>query len=202
MNQAFEKFKRFISPFGLNDQEFDALVEFIEFVQFKKGDVIMNADEKQKCIYYISNGIVRNFVITRDGEIKTYAFRIENMLVTGYGLHNYKNEHRAKVSVECLQDCDMLKIPLTALRYMEECSVNAHKVGRYLSEEHTMELVEFIIDIDTMSVIERYNKLESIYPNIHQRVSQHIIASYLGITPVHLSNIKKKNLYNNKSNDD
>lgn len=199
MNQAFEKFKHFISPFGLTDNDFSVLVEFIEFVQYKKGDVIMNAGEKQKYIYYISKGIVRNFVISREGEIKTYAFRMENMLVTGYGLHNYKNEHRAKVSIECLQDCDMLKIPLTALKYMEDCSVNAHKVARYLAEAHTMELAEFIIDIDTLSVIERYNKLESTYPNIHQRVSQHIIASYLGVTPVHLSNIKKKSFLNNKT---
>jgi hypothetical protein len=29
------------------------------------------------------------------------------------------------------------------------------------------------------------------FPNIHQRVPQHMIASYLGITAVHLSNVKK-----------
>jgi len=40
--------------------------------------------------------------------------------------------------------------------------------------------------------------LENTFPNIHQRVPQHIIASYLGITPVHLSNIKKRSFISNK----
>jgi len=62
-----------------------------------------------------------------------------------------------------------------------------------------LELVDFIIDIDTLPILERYNNLEKIFPNIHQRVAQHIIASYLRITPVHLSNVKKRNLLLNKT---
>jgi hypothetical protein len=82
---------------------------------------------------------------------------------------------------------------------MEEQSKEAHKVGRYLAETHIIELVEFIIDIDTLPILERYNNLEKTFPNLHQRVPQHIIASYLRITPVHLSNIKKRNLLLSKT---
>jgi hypothetical protein len=53
-------------------------------------------------------------------------------------------------------------------------------------------LVEYIVDIDILTVTERFQKLENIFPNIQQRVPQHIIASYLGITPVYLSKIKKR----------
>ena len=54
-------------------------------------------------------------------------------------------------------------------------------------------MVEFIIENDTKTLIEKYYLLESKFPNIHQRVSQSIIASYLRITPVHLSRIKSSN---------
>jgi hypothetical protein len=40
-------------------------------------------------------------------------------------------------------------------------------------------------------LLERYEELELLFPNIHQRVSQHIIAGYLRISRVHLSRIKK-----------
>lgn len=159
----------------------------------------MKAGEKQGFIYFIDKGIVRNFVLSSEGEVKTYGFRIENMLITGYGIHNYKNENRAKVNVECLEDCELIKIPIQALKFMEEHSKDAHKVARYLAEAHTLELVSFIIDIDTMPVLERYNNLEKIFPNIHQRVPQHIIASYLRVTPVHLSNVKKKSFLLSKT---
>lgn len=199
MDKSFEKFKLYLAPFGLNDNDFDLLVSYCEALQFKKGEVIMKAGEKQSYIYFIVKGIIRNFVHSQEGDIKTYGFRVENMLITGYGLHNYKNDYRAKVNIECLEDCTLIKIPLQALKFMEEHSKEAHKVGRYLAETHIIELVDFIIDIDTLHILERYNNLEKIFPNIHQRVAQHIIASYLRITPVHLSNIKKRNLLLNKT---
>jgi hypothetical protein len=199
MEKSFEKFKLYIAPFGLSDADFDVLVSYCEPMQFKKGDVVMRAGEKQSYIYFIVKGIVRNYVLSQEGEIKTYGFRVENMLITGYGLHNYKNDYRAKVNIECLEDCMLIKIPMQALKFMEEHSKEAHKVGRYLAETHIIELVEFIIDIDTLPILERYNNLEKTFPNLHQRVPQHIIASYLRITPVHLSNVKKRNLLLNKT---
>jgi CRP-like cAMP-binding protein len=199
MEKSFEKFKLYIAPFGLSDADFDVLVSYCEPMQFKKGDVVMRAGEKQSYIYFIVKGIVRNYVLSQEGEIKTYGFRVENMLITGYGLHNYKNDYRAKVNIECLEDCMLIKIPMQALKFMEEHSKEAHKVGRYLAETHIIELVEFIIDIDTLPILERYNNLEKTFPNLHQRVPQHIIASYLRITPVHLSNIKKRNLLLSKT---
>jgi len=200
MDKNFEKFKLYIAPFGLSDANFELLVSYCETIQLKKGDVVMKAGEKQSHIYFIVKGIVRNYVLSQEGEIKTYGFRVENMLITGYGLHNYKNEYRAKVNIECLEDCTLVKIPLQALKFLEEHSKEAHKVGRYLAEAHIIELVDFIIDIDTMPVLERYNNLEKIFPNIHQRVPQHIIASYLRVTPVHLSNVKKRKFLLSKTN--
>ena len=199
MEKNLEKFKLYIAPFGLSDANFDVLVSYCEDIQLKKGEVVMKAGEKQSYIYFIVKGIVRNYVISKEGEIKTYGFRVENMLITGYGLHNYKNDYRAKVNIECLEDCILIKIPLQALKFLEENSKEAHKVGRYLAEAHIIELADFIIDIDTLPILERYNNLEKIFPNIHQRVAQHIIASYLRITPVHLSNVKKRNLLLNKT---
>lgn len=198
MNDYFLQFQRFVAPFGLKDADFDILVQYCELLNFKKGDVVMKAGEKQGFIYFILKGIIRNFVYSQDGEIKTYGFRMENMLITGYGIHNYKKEYRSKVNIDCLEECDMIKIPLAALKFMEDQCTDAHKVARYLAEDHVIELVEFIIDIDTLPIFERYNNLENTFPNIHQRVPQHIIASYLGITPVHLSNIKKRSLISNK----
>jgi len=84
----------------------------------------------------------------------------------------------------------MIKIPLAALKIIEENSSQSQKVARHLAESHVLGLVDFIIDVDTKSLLDRYNNLDNLFPNIHQRVPQHIIASYLGTTPVHLSRLK------------
>ena len=200
MNEQFLQFQQFLAPYGLTGADFDQFIQACEMVHFPKGEIIIRTGIKQNHIYFICKGLVRNYVFTDEGEIKTYGFRVENMLITGYGLHNYKNEHRAKVNIECLEECALIKIPLQALKFLEEHSKEAHKVGRYLAEAHTLELVDFIIDIDTLPILERYNNLEKIFPNIHQRVPQHIIASYLRVTPVHLSNVKKRKFLLSKTN--
>ena len=191
MNQSFNQFKNYISPFGLSDDDFQLITQKCELVSFKKGTVLMNAGERQNYIYFIVKGIIRNFVLTIDGEISTYGFRLENSLITGYGLHNLKDDYKALVSIECLENCEMIKIPLSALKYMEQVSKDAQKVARYLAEAHIIDLVGFIISADTKTLLERYEELELLFPNIHQRVPQHIIAGYLRISRVHLSRIKK-----------
>jgi CRP-like cAMP-binding protein len=191
MNQAFDQFKKFITPFGLNDTDFNQLIQYCEYIHFQKGDVVMKAGEKQHFVFFINKGIIRNYIYKTDGSLSLYGFRMENMLITGYALYNYKDEYRAMLNIECLEACELISIPLEALKYMEQHSTLAHKVARLLAEEHAMELVNYIVDIDTKSLIERYDNLEKNFPNIHQRVPQHMIASYLGITPVHLSNVKK-----------
>ena len=190
MNKYFAQFNAFVAPYGLAETDILQLNQLCEVVSFDKGDIVFKAEVKANYIYFICDGIIRSFVFSENGEIKTYGFRTENMLITGYSLHNYKNEYRSKVSVECLEDCKMIKIPLTALKFMEENSNQAQKVARHLAENHIIELVDFLIDIDTKSLIERFYNLDKKFPNIHQRVPQYIIASYLGTTPVHLSRIK------------
>lgn len=77
----------------------------------------------------------------------------------------------------------MLNEGYEKLRYGE-------KLGRLLAEEYFFIFNEKIQSIYTQTPIERYNSLNKKFSNILQRVTQHHIASYLNITPVHLSRLK------------
>ena len=48
-----------------------------------------------------------------------------------------------------------------------------------------------VIMLMSFSAIKRYEDFEETYPEIIQRVTQKMIASYLGITPETLSKIKR-----------
>jgi CRP-like cAMP-binding protein len=112
------------------------------------------------------------------------------MLVTGYGLHNYNDEYKSLVNVECIEDCEMIIISYTGLHFLEKSFKEGHIIARFLAETHAIELVKFRISLDTKSLMERYEELGQLFPNIYNRVSQNIVASYLGVTSVHLSRVK------------
>ena len=113
------------------------------------------------------------------------------MTVTGYALYNYEDHLKALVNVECLVDCVMIEVPLKVIDYVIKNMESGERLGRFMAEMHVIEMLKSVIQRDTKTIIERYNDLEAAFPNIHNRIPQHMIASYLGITPVHLSNLKK-----------
>ena len=192
MSAHFEKLNQYIKQFvHMSDAELLVLNEQCHKVHFNKGDIIMKAGETQKSMFFITKGIIRNYVENTKGNIKIYNFRSELMTVTGYALYNYEDHLKAIVNVECLLDCVMIELPLKAIDYVIKNMESGERLGRFMAEMHVIEMLKSVIQRDTKTIIERYNDLEAAFPNIHNRIPQHMIASYLGITPVHLSNLKK-----------
>ena len=93
-----------------------------------------------------------------------------------------------------MEDCKMIQVPLEANLYIFDKLKRGEKLERFLAEAHIMELMNYIINNHTLSVLERYIDLDTSFPNINQRVPQHILASYLGISQEHLSRIKKSRM--------
>jgi CRP-like cAMP-binding protein len=195
----FEIFNQFLRKYvEFTDAELTDFNNKCTRVEFLKGDVVMKAGQVQKNLYFITEGIVRNFIELDNGETKIHNFRMEHMTVTGYAYINYEDKFKALVSVDCLEDCVLIQVPIEAINYVINNIKLGDRLGRYLAEAHIIQMLEYVLERDTKSVIERLGKLDQNFPNIHQRVPQYMIASYLGITPVHLSNLKKKRKLNKK----
>jgi len=193
MPAHFEMFNQFITKYVVFTE-----TELVEFnkkctkVEFAKGALIMKAGEVQNSLYFITEGIIRNYVENNKGEIKIYNFRSENMTVTGYAPYNYEDNLKALVNVECLEDCTLIQVPYEAINFVINNMKLGDRLGRYMAEAHVVEMLHYVLQRDTKTIIERLDSIDKNFPNIHQRIPQYMIASYLGITPVHLSNLKKR----------
>ena len=66
-----------------------------------------------------------------------------------------------------------------------------NKLGRLIAEYYFVYQDNRIKNMIALSPKERYDSITEVFPDIHNRIPQHMIASYLGITPVHLSRLKK-----------
>lgn len=193
MSNSFLAFNNFIKEFvEISDAQIEDLNKKCEVVTFSKGHILMKAGEVQNSIFFLVKGFIENYIDTDGGDTKIYNFRMENMTVTGYASYNYNDQLRAIVNVRCLEDCIMIKVPFVVVRFVIENIKFGERLGRLIAENHIIEMVNYVVQRDTLSILDRYDSLEKLFPNIHQRIPQHKVASYLGITPVHLSNIKKK----------
>ena len=189
----FEMFNQFITKHvEFTEAELVAFNKQCTQVNFSKGELIIKAGEVQNSLYFITKGIIRNFVENKKGEIKIYNFRSENMTVTGYATYNYEDNLKALVNVECLEDCTLIQVPYEAINFVINNMKLGDRLGRFMAEAHVVQMLHYVLQRDTKTIIERLDSIDKSFPNIHQRVPQYMIASYLGITPVHLSNLKKR----------
>ena len=193
MPAHFEMFNQFITKHvEFTEAELVAFNKQCTQVNFSKGELIIKAGEVQNSLYFITKGIIRNFVENKKGEIKIYNFRSENMTVTGYATYNYEDNLKALVNVECLEDCTLIQVPYEAINFVINNMKLGDRLGRFMAEAHVVQMLHYVLQRDTKTIIERLDSIDKSFPNIHQRVPQYMIASYLGITPVHLSNLKKR----------
>ena len=188
MLSHFEMFNQFITRHvEFTEAELVAFDKKCTLVNFSKGELIMKSGEIQSSLYFITKGIIRNYVENKKGEIKIYNFRSENMTVTAYAPYNYEDNLKALVNVQCLEDCTLIQVPYDVINFVINNMKLGDRLGRFMAEAHVVEMLHYVLQRDTKTIIERLDSIDKSFPNIHQRVPQYMIASYLGITAVHLS---------------
>jgi len=84
-------------------------------------------------------------------------------------------------------------MPRSAIEWGYRELKQGDRLGRLIAEFYFIYQDNRINNQYIRSPKERYNSISQVFPNIHNRVPQHMIASYLGITPIHLSRLKKEN---------
>ncbi|RKR80775.1 CRP-like cAMP-binding protein [Mucilaginibacter gracilis] len=141
---------------------------------------------------FIEQGCVRA-LFNNNGDDKTVQFFFENEGLTSF--ESFMNNTPSLFTIETLEPSVVYLLPKKyVLQLMDELShepgflqlllqVSSQRQVHYINE-----FVSFIRDKPE----ERYQKLLKERPHIVQRVPQHYIASYLGVSQVHLSRIKSK----------
>lgn len=139
---------------------------------------------------YIVSGEMRHFY-THAGEERTTYFYFENSLVGPY--HSCITGQPSRLSIEALSDTHLVVFPYSVLKKLFAESQAWNTFGRVLAEYLGMGLEDRMVGLLTLSPEERYIELlNSNKKKITERIPQHLIANYLGITPVSLSRIRNR----------
>ncbi len=139
---------------------------------------------------YIVSGEMRHFY-THAGEEKTTYFYFENSLVGPY--HSCITGLPSRLSIEALSDTHLIVFPYTVLKRLFVESQAWNTFGRVLAEYLGLGLEDRMAGLLMLSPEERYIELiKSNKKKILERIPLHLIANYLGITPVSLSRIRNR----------
>ena len=91
-----------------------------------------------------------------------------------------------------MEDCELLLLSKEAEEEMMQKVPGMERFFRILLQRHLISMQRRIISSLSRTAEEKYQELIVSCPSIPQRVPQHMMASYLGITPETLSRIRKQ----------
>jgi CRP-like cAMP-binding protein len=177
-----------ISP--LNAECWEDLTAFFTIRNVKKGEIILDQNEICKHVYFVNSGLMRCYYFSPEGREITGEFFDENCFLTDY--FSFSTQKPSTTLFQALEECELISIPRPAVYLMYDKYHAGERFGRLIAERSFIELMNSILIEKTLSPEQRYIKLQSERPELLERVSLNMIASFLRITPEHLSRIRKK----------
>lgn len=171
------------------------LEQHAQDVLIKKNCLLIESGEVQTQIPILVDGIFRGFLLDADGRDITDCFVYRSgEVVMGC---NPLGEP-SQINMEAIADSKVLTVPVsTVLPIMDSCPELLRLYNRYLTEALERHWEEKML-MHRCSAMERYQWFLECYPGLIDSVSNKHIASFLGMTPVTLSRLRRQ-LRDNRS---
>jgi CRP-like cAMP-binding protein len=159
-------------------------------IVYKKSDIITEVGEISKNFYIIKSGIVRSFYSDEKG--KQHIRTLFTSGRTTGALGSLISGKPSKLTYDCLTDCAVYQINYKECRALIKSDPTIAILYTKVLEQIFLMMESRIYDLSILNATERYLKLKEEIPNIENIIPQYHIASYLNVSAVQLSRIRKE----------
>ncbi|MEM9022620.1 MAG: Crp/Fnr family transcriptional regulator [Bacteroidota bacterium] len=185
--QIIKEFAR--AHIELTEEDLTLIDKVLEVRQVPKKTILVEEGRTMREIYFVSKGCIRLFY-NKDGEEITGLFFTENQFAAS--LDSFLRQVPSTQVLETLEPCELLVLHYNQLQWVYRKFPKFERMGRLVVEQRYVIAQQMLSSYILHSPEERYQQLMTEQPELLQRIPQHYIASYLGITPVSLSRIRKR----------
>jgi len=153
-----------------------------------KGHTLVDLEQIAQEVYFINRGCMRFFYLTPEGKDITGFVFVENMFAGSH--ESFFSQVPSNQILETLEDCELLAISFEALHELYAKVPDINILVRKVLEMRMSHAQKVIASLIMNKPEDRYTAYTNLHPGIEQRIPQHILSSYMGITPVSLSRIR------------
>lgn len=177
------------SKFDVSQDTFQILSNISTKKIIKSGDHTIKQGGTSNKLYFLTSGLMRSVRVSEKG--KEYTKNIYSPISFVGPLSSILTKKPSFLTYEALTDCKVYEVDFKEFfnltKTVIEISNLYNRILEYLFLIYEKKQFESI----SLNATERYQLLKSKIPNIDEQIAQYQIASYLNITPVQLSRIRK-----------
>ena len=182
--------KKFNEIIPLTQEEQDIIKTYLIPKKLRKKQYLLQETDVCKYIAFVEKGALRAYTVSDNGAEHIIQFALEGWVISD--LYSFLTGEPATYNIDALENAELLLISKTAHENLlqklpkYETYTRLQLTGAYIAMQRRL------TSIISLSLEDRYNYFTSLYPDIIQRVPQHMIASYMGLTPETLSRVRKR----------
>ena len=198
----YSRYKTFIEKYiSFNVIEWTLFKSKLTVKSYKKGQTIHQIGDVCTKLAFINSGLARAYMIGEDGKEYTWSifFNDENSHMTNLFVVDYDsfiNQTESSLGIEVIEDCELFIITYRDVQFLYDKLKKGEKFGRLMTQEAYSYLHKMVIDRQIQTANERFDEFMQKTPYLLDKVPQYHIATFLGITPQHLSRLKNSHRYN------
>ncbi len=185
-------FAQFRNKFPLSDSKWIEYTNHFNRLEVPAKTVLLEEGEIAKRLFIIEKGCIRVW-FNNNGKDLTTQFFFENQSVAS--IESFMKKMPSLVVIETIEASVVWWIQKSDLdKILEEIKEIPELRDRFINMlfERTFDYMKHFVSFIKDSPTQRYLNLIEERPQVMQRVPQHYIASYLGVSTVHLSRIKSQ----------
>ncbi|GGK34544.1 cyclic nucleotide-binding protein [Yeosuana aromativorans] len=180
----------FLNTFiDVSEDAFEKLKGISTFKHIKADTLIAKEGETPTKIYMLVSGLMRVYFSTESGKEFNKNFFMPICFVGSFTAL-IKNKP-SKLNYETLTDCKVYEIDYVKLIKLCHTDIVISNLYNKIVEHIFMQYEERQLELISLDAKQRYLELRKRIPDIDLLIAQYHIASYLSITPVQLSRIRK-----------
>lgn len=173
----------------LSPEEQEHFCSFLTLRKLLPRQYLLQQGEICKYESYVCSGFLRSFYVDDKGDEHTLHFAMEDWWISDAG--SFIHQVPSQINIIAQEATVVLQIDRKGMDQLFTEIPAFEKFWRILNQQAMIAQDQRILNAISMTGAERYEALIKKYPTLEQRLPQKHIASFLGITPVFLSQIRK-----------
>tara|TARA_B100000809_G_scaffold111195_1_gene109782 strand:+ start:1573 stop:2148 length:576 start_codon:yes stop_codon:yes gene_type:complete len=176
--------------FPISEDSFKELERLLTHEIVEKGEIFIQKNKRNEREYFILGGVCKSFVKTPDGDEITISFFTENSVLSPYQIRTTKNI--SNLNFKALTDLELASMDAINFEKLMIENMEIRNFGQTVLQNELISKVDKEIGLASLTAKERLKEFRTKHRLLENLIPHTDIASYLGITNISLSRLRKE----------